>query len=113
LKTWNGCAWGSRRNEPDDHINHQLDRRPRRVAEYKGIVTGEAILGTNIFRDIFCRHSRYRWRTFGAYEKALREAREIALAEMQDEAARPGRQLPLSASISIMKISPQVAIPRC
>ena len=34
------------------------------VRDYKGIVTGEAIVGANIFRDFFRGHSRYRWRTF-------------------------------------------------
>lgn len=34
------------------------------IVEYCGVVTGEAILGANIFRDFFVRHSGYRRRTF-------------------------------------------------
>lgn len=33
------------------------------IVEYCGVVTGEAILGANIFRDFFLRYPRYRWRT--------------------------------------------------
>jgi uncharacterized protein YbjQ (UPF0145 family) len=62
----------------------------REITEYRGIVTGEAILGTNIFRDIFAGIRDIVGGRSGAYEKALREAREIALDEMQDEARKLG-----------------------
>ena len=62
----------------------------REITEYRGIVTGEAILGTNIFRDIFAGIRDIVGGRSGAYEKALREAREIALSEMQDEARKLG-----------------------
>jgi uncharacterized protein YbjQ (UPF0145 family) len=62
----------------------------RRVIEYRGIVTGEAILGANIFRDLFAGIRDIVGGRSGAYEKALREAREMALAEMEQEARRLG-----------------------
>ena len=51
-----------------------------RIADYKGIVTGEAILGANVFRDIFAGITDIIGGRSGAYEKSLAEARETALA---------------------------------
>jgi uncharacterized protein YbjQ (UPF0145 family) len=62
----------------------------RRIVEYKGIVTGEAILGANVFRDLFAGIRDIVGGRSGAYEKALREARETALAEMEQDARRLG-----------------------
>ncbi|GAB4358224.1 MAG: heavy metal-binding domain-containing protein [Oricola sp.] len=62
----------------------------RRIVEYRGVVTGEAILGANIFRDFFAGIRDIVGGRSGAYEKSLREAREIALAEMEEEARRAG-----------------------
>lgn len=62
----------------------------RRITEYRGIVTGEAILGANIFRDIFAGIRDIVGGRSGAYEQSLREARETALAEMEQEARRLG-----------------------
>ena len=62
----------------------------RRIRDYRGVVTGEAILGTNIFRDFFAGIRDIIGGRSGAYEKALREAREIAIQEMCEEAARLG-----------------------
>ena len=61
-----------------------------RVVDYRGVVTGEAILGANIFRDFFAGIRDIVGGRSGAYEKSLREARSIALAEMEDEARRLG-----------------------
>ena len=60
------------------------------VTEYCGIVTGEAILGANIFRDLFAGIRDIVGGRSGAYESALREARETALREMENEASRLG-----------------------
>ena len=62
----------------------------RRIVEYKGIVTGEAILGANIFRDFFAGIRDIVGGRSGGYERALREARETALHEMEQEAERLG-----------------------
>lgn len=60
----------------------------RRIAEYHGIVTGEAILGANIFRDLFAAVRDVVGGRSAAYEKELGRARATALAEM--EAAAEG-----------------------
>ncbi len=62
----------------------------RPVKEYLGVVAGEAILGANIFRDLFAGVRDIVGGRSGSYEKVLREAREQALAEMTAEAARRG-----------------------
>ena len=62
----------------------------RRIRDYRGVVTGEAILGTNIFRDFFAGIRDIIGGRSGAYEKALRQARDIAIREMCDEAASLG-----------------------
>ena len=77
----------------------------REIIEYKGIVTGEAILGTNIFRDIFAGIRDIVGGRSGAYEKSLREAREIALHEMQDEASRLGANAVIGIDLDYENIS--------
>lgn len=62
----------------------------RPVTEYLGIVTGEAILGANVFKDMFAGVRDIVGGRSGAYEKELRKAREIALEELQESAAALG-----------------------
>jgi uncharacterized protein YbjQ (UPF0145 family) len=62
----------------------------RSVIEYLGVVTGEAILGANIVRDIFAGVRDIVGGRSGAYEEELRKAREIALHEMEGEASARG-----------------------
>ena len=58
------------------------------ITEYCGVVTGEAILGANIFRDFFAGIRDIVGGRSGAYEKELRKAREIAFGSW---ASRPKR----------------------
>ena len=60
------------------------------IAEYLGIVTGEAILGANIFRDVFAGITDIIGGRSGAYEKSLAEARETALGELEARARAMG-----------------------
>jgi uncharacterized protein YbjQ (UPF0145 family) len=62
----------------------------RAVEAYFGVVTGEAILGANVFRDVFAGIRDIIGGRSGSYERVLREARDMALAELQEEAARRG-----------------------
>lgn len=62
----------------------------RRIVEYKGIVTGEAILGANMFRDFFASIRDMVGGRSGAYEKVLRSARDTAIEEMEAEARSRG-----------------------
>jgi uncharacterized protein YbjQ (UPF0145 family) len=62
----------------------------RAITDYLGIVTGEAILGANIVRDLFAGVRDIVGGRSGAYEEELRKAREIALREMEAEAEARG-----------------------
>jgi uncharacterized protein YbjQ (UPF0145 family) len=62
------------------------------IAEYLGIVTGEAILGANVFRDFFASITDIVGGRSGAYEKELARARKIALDEAGQQAAERGAQ---------------------
>lgn len=62
----------------------------RAVREYLGVVAGEAILGANIFRDVFAGIRDVIGGRSGSYEKVLREAREQAMKEMSEAARRLG-----------------------
>jgi uncharacterized protein YbjQ (UPF0145 family) len=62
----------------------------RRIVEYKGLVAGEAILGANLFRDLFASIRDIVGGRSGAYEKVLNEARQTAVGEMTDKAAALG-----------------------
>ena len=62
----------------------------RKIVRYAGLVTGEAILGANIFRDIFAGLRDIVGGRSGAYQKELRRARDIAMAEMASAASELG-----------------------
>jgi uncharacterized protein YbjQ (UPF0145 family) len=62
----------------------------RKIREYKGVVTGEAILGANVFRDLFAGIRDIVGGRAGAYEKVLKDARDTALEELGEEARRLG-----------------------
>lgn len=62
----------------------------KRIREYRGIVTGEAILGANIFRDLFAGLRDIVGGRSAAYEKELRNARELAMAELSASAQELG-----------------------
>jgi uncharacterized protein YbjQ (UPF0145 family) len=62
----------------------------RPVQEYIGIVTGEAILGANIFKDLFAGIRDIVGGRSGAYEEELRKARTIALEELGEAARQIG-----------------------
>ncbi|UWQ34744.1 heavy metal-binding domain-containing protein [Leisingera sp. M527] len=60
------------------------------IAEYKGIVVGEAIMGANVVRDVFASITDIVGGRSGAYESKLQDARETALAELEDRARDKG-----------------------
>lgn len=60
------------------------------IKEYLGIVTGETIIGANIFKDFFAGIRDIVGGRSGSYESVLREAKDIALKEMQEQAHRLG-----------------------
>jgi uncharacterized protein YbjQ (UPF0145 family) len=62
----------------------------KNIKRYLGVVSGEAILGANIFKDFFAGIRDIVGGRSAAYEKELRRAKEIAMTEMQQEAKRVG-----------------------
>jgi uncharacterized protein YbjQ (UPF0145 family) len=65
-----------------------IEGRP--ISAYHGIVTGEAILGANVFRDLFASITDIIGGRSGAYEQELGKARKTALGEMADAARALG-----------------------
>jgi uncharacterized protein YbjQ (UPF0145 family) len=62
----------------------------KRIREYRGIATGDAIMGANIFRDLFAGVRDIVGGRSAGYEKELRTARETALAELAAHAQQLG-----------------------
>lgn len=62
----------------------------KRITEYFGMVSGEAILGANIFRDFFAGIRDIVGGRSAAYEEELRKAKQIAIREMVEEATSRG-----------------------
>lgn len=60
------------------------------IREYCGVVAGEAILGANVFRDIFASITDIVGGRSGAYEASLAEARATALGELEERAVQAG-----------------------
>ncbi|MEP4195907.1 MAG: heavy metal-binding domain-containing protein [Aliishimia sp.] len=60
------------------------------ISDYKGIVVGEAIMGANIVRDVFASITDIVGGRSGAYESKLQDARDTALAELEDRAREKG-----------------------
>ncbi len=84
---------------------HELDGYV--VKEYRGIVMGEAIIGANIFRDLLAGIRDIVGGRSGAYENALREARETALREMESEAQRIGADAVIGVDLDYETIGNQ------
>lgn len=62
----------------------------KQITDYLGIVNGEAIMGANVVRDIFASITDIVGGRSGAYEQKLKQAREIAIQEMQQFASQLG-----------------------
>ena len=60
------------------------------IHQYLGVVTGEAVVGANIFRDMFAGIRDIVGGRSGAYEDELRKAREVAFEELEEAAERLG-----------------------
>lgn len=62
----------------------------KQIITYYGIVSGETIIGANVFRDLFASIRDIVGGRSGSYEEVLREAKETALLEMQQQASAMG-----------------------
>jgi uncharacterized protein YbjQ (UPF0145 family) len=61
-----------------------------KIVDYKGIVSGEAILGANVFKDFFAGIRDFVGGRSGAYEKVLADAKGMALESIQEQAEALG-----------------------
>ena len=66
----------------------QIEGRP--IREYKGVVTGEPIIGANFVKDFFASIRDVIGGRSGSYEKVLREAKDTSMEEMQQRAQQLG-----------------------
>ncbi len=62
----------------------------KKIVHYYGVVTGETIIGANFVKDFFSSITDIVGGRSGAYEKVLREAKTIAMKEMEAQAAQLG-----------------------
>src|SRR5919205_2647415 len=74
-----------------------LDGRP--ISEYVGVVTGEAVLGANVFRDLFAGLRDIVGGRTAGYERSLREAEQTALEEMVAEAKELGAEAVIGVDV--------------
>lgn len=82
---------------------HTVEGRP--IANYHGIVVGEAIMGANIVRDMFARVTDIVGGRSGQYENKLRDAREAAMAELTEAAQMKGADAVVGIDIDYEIIS--------
>ncbi|MBR0041551.1 MAG: heavy metal-binding domain-containing protein [Bacteroides sp.] len=62
----------------------------KQITRYLGIVSGETIIGANVFRDFFAGIRDIVGGRSGSYEEVLRQAKDTALKEMQQQAMAMG-----------------------
>jgi uncharacterized protein YbjQ (UPF0145 family) len=80
-----------------------IEGRP--VVEYLGLVSGEAIMGANVFKDLLARVRDVVGGRAGAYEEELRRAKQIAIREMVAEAQVRGADAVLAVDLDYETIS--------
>jgi uncharacterized protein YbjQ (UPF0145 family) len=71
----------------------------KRIGQYLGVITGEAVLGANIFRDMFAAVRDIVGGRSSAYERELGKAREVALEDLEDWADELGAHAVVGVSI--------------
>ena len=82
-------GWFSSKSDPKFFLS-TVPPEPGRVSEYLGIVSGEAVIGANLFRDMFAAVRDVVGGRAGGYEQALAGARQSALDEMVAAAREKG-----------------------
>ncbi len=81
-----------------------LDNRP--VQQYLGIVSGETIIGANFIKDLFAGIRDFFGGRSGSYEKVLREAKDIALREMEEHAQKIGANAIIGVDLDYETVGP-------
>ena len=78
----------------------------KRITGYLGIVTGEAILGANVFKDIFAGIRDIVGGRSATYEKELTRARDIAITELQAQAQALGANAVVAVDLDYEVLGP-------
>jgi len=76
------------------------------IKEYVGIVTGETIIGANIFKDFFAGIRDIVGGRSSSYESVLREAKDTALKEMKEEALKLGASAVIGIDLDYETVGP-------
>lgn len=83
----------------------------KRIRQYLGVVTGEAIPGANIFKDVFAGIRDIIGGRSAAYEKELRKARDIAFAEVRQAAKDLGANAIVGVDLDYETVGPNGSMP--
>ncbi|MGC6285715.1 MAG: heavy metal-binding domain-containing protein [Polaribacter sp.] len=78
----------------------------RKITNYKGVVTGETIIGANFIKDFFAGIRDIVGGRSGSYEKVLREAKDSAMAEMVDRARELGADAIVGIDLDYETVGP-------
>jgi uncharacterized protein YbjQ (UPF0145 family) len=89
---------------PDDTVSTTTSIDGWPVSEYVGVVTGEAVLGANVFRDLFAGLRDIVGGRSAGYERSLRQARETAIEEMVAEAQGLGADAVIGVDVDYESI---------
>ncbi|WP_334128565.1 YbjQ family protein [Sneathiella sp.] len=73
----------------------------RQIASYLGIVGGEAVMGSNFVRDFFASVRDTLGGRSGSYQKELRKARALAIADMKEEAEDMGADAVIGIALDV------------
>ena len=84
---------------------NNIDGKP--VKDYLGIVSGETIIGANIFKDFFAGIRDIVGGRSGSYEKVLREAKDTALKEMEEQALKLGATAVIGIDLDYETVGPK------
>lgn len=79
----------------------------KHITQYLGVVTGETIVGANIFKDIMAGIRDIVGGRSGAYERAFRDARQMAFEEMEQEATELGANAVVGIDLDIETMGAQ------
>ncbi|PIW27819.1 MAG: hypothetical protein COW30_09165 [Rhodospirillales bacterium CG15_BIG_FIL_POST_REV_8_21_14_020_66_15] len=77
----------------------------RQITAYLGIVSGDAVMGTNIFKDFFAGIRDIVGGRSGAYEKELQKAKAFAIEDMQAQAAELGADAIIAVDLDYESIA--------
>lgn len=76
------------------------------IKQYCGIVTGETIIGANIFKDFFAGIRDIVGGRSGSYERVLKEAKDTALKEMKEQALHIGADAVVGVDLDYESVGP-------